>query len=735
MFDFSPDDKKKFYEDLENLDKTDSEREDEGHLESIRLLRGSPTHLSTSRGSFTGRRVARTLTAFDQNAHRAISRESSSRHFPLSLIRSQSEPQPMQPQISLSHPREKSVSFRHLGLKKSASSSSLSSREMAPASKSIHEKGKGKKRSRPTQEIQLAQIFQGLVFFFVPNNTHNNARRMRIELAQKRGAIWAKEWSTAQITHVIADKDVKYAWLLSHLNLTEIPSNISVVSEHFIPDSIAAGLQDPARPRYRIEGQVVQPPNRTAVELPAESDRSLQVKPAKKDVSLTGPDTQSTVVASSIGTAVLHDALNDSTRASKSNRNQAQYNDELAQVIKETKPFAHLPLSDESDDAGADQPDDLDHEEGPPRKAPRLDIASEASVDKWQKSFQCMHKNEGNLERQNPNAYTIGILSEMAQYYDNGHDDFRLMSYRRAVASLQKCDTLITTKDQALKLGRVGPSIAEKIEEIVTTKGLRKLENAKSDPREVAIQLFLRVYGCGKALAEEWYAKGYRTLEDLEKEKLTSNQRIGVDHYEDFNTRIPRAEVEAHGKVVMDALEVVAPGYKATIMGSYRRGTKDCGDIDMLITKENTAVETVATVVFEQLVPYLTETGFLVASLATPHANGGTKWHGASLLPASSLPSGSKPLWRRIDFLVVPESEMGAALLYFTGDDIFNRSMRLLASKKKMRLNQRGLYKDVIRGPNRERLTEGTLVEGKSEQGIFEALGVPYRPPHHRICG
>lgn len=74
-------------------------------------------------------------------------------------------------------------------------------------------------------------------------------------------------------------------------------------------------------------------------------------------------------------------------------------------------------------------------------------------------------------------------------------------------------------------------------------------------------------------------------------------------------------------------------------------------------------------------------------------------------------------------------------MIYFTGNDIFNRSLRLLASTtKNMRLNQRGLYKDVIRGSKRERLTEGELVEGKSEKRIFEILGVQWREPHERWC-
>lgn len=81
----------------------------------------------------------------------------------------------------------------------------------------------------------------------------------------------------------------------------------------------------------------------------------------------------------------------------------------------------------------------------------------------------------------------------------------------------------------------------------------------------------------------------------------------------------------------------------------------------------------------------------------------------------------------------MPETEFGAALIYFTGDDIFNRSIRLLASKKHMRLNQRGLYKDVMRGPGRMKVSEGTLVEGADEKKIFAALGVPWRPPEQRI--
>jgi DNA polymerase lambda/DNA polymerase IV len=146
----------------------------------------------------------------------------------------------------------------------------------------------------------------------------------------------------------------------------------------------------------------------------------------------------------------------------------------------------------------------------------------------------------------------------------------------------------------------------------------------------------------------------------------------------------------------------------------------------------------------EELVKVLRTEGFLVATLAAlkgsrPGKDGsGSKWHGCCVLPripgGPNDDDGYRPVWRRIDLLLVPETEYGAALIYFTGNDIFNRSMRLLASKKGMRLNQRGLYKDVMRGPGRVKVTEGELVEGRSEKRIFEILGVKWREPWERWC-
>lgn len=415
--------------------------------------------------------------------------------------------------------------------------------------------------------------------------------------------------------------------------------------------------------------------------------------------------------------------------------------DALSEAIKETKAIAHLPINEEEDDADSRpssssgkfcEPETDDEDASHTAKRPKLSKFTYAVPKRKgginQHRFQCMDPVGASSE--NPNARTIQVLEQMGKYYDQMQDQWRTLGYRKAVTTLRKQTTQITTAEEAAALPFIGPRLAEKIEEIVLTDRLRRLDSTRDDPTDQVLRLFLGVYGAGLAQANKWIQAGYRTLEDLRlKAKLTEPQKIGLEHYGDFASRIPRAEVEAHGNVVKKALYEIDPGFQATIMGSYRRGAKDSGDIDIIITKPGTPLSLLHEFVFQDLIPTLFKQGFIKAKLAASSRGDtdGSKWHGASCLPSSTT-------WRRLDLLLVPEEEMGAALLYFTGNDIFNRSMRLLASKKGMRLNQHGLYSGVIRGKNREKLNEGTLVEGRDEKRIFEILGVPWREPTERIC-
>lgn len=470
-------------------------------------------------------------------------------------------------------------------------------------------------------------------------------------------------------------------------------------------------LVDPSSVEFRVKGYEMPAPVTTAQPQPIPSqvsDVSLKLKPAKgKAAALSSQSTTQPDASSNLASSAASPPASPAPVSISEQQVMGKDEDELDSAIREAKESHPLASDDEEEDGQR-------HKR---RKA-----------NNWQDKFTCMHKHTGASGDQGPNAQTLSVLQELADYYEQTRDQWRSKSYRQAISALRKHPTKVTTKEEGMRVFGIGTSIAEKIEEIVRTSHLRKLDSTKMDERQQILNKFLKIYGVGIHAAERWASAGYKTLDDLlQKAELTDNQRIGIAHYDDFNTRVPRAEVETHAATVTQALEGLDKGYKSYTMGSYRRGAQNSGDIDLLITKPGASIHEIRTTVMDRLVPLLTQQGFLVAALAQTSQADGTKWHGASCLPDSSI-------WRRIDFLLVPEEELGAALLYFTGNDLFNRSMRLLASKKGMRLNQRGLYKDVLRDYGREKLSEGTLVEGRDERKIFEALGVPWRPPEHRIC-
>jgi len=48
--------------------------------------------------------------------------------------------------------------------------------------------------------------------------------------------------------------------------------------------------------------------------------------------------------------------------------------------------------------------------------------------------------------------------------------------------------------------------------------------------------------------------------------------------------RVPRAEVAAIGQLIADATHAIDKKFKVVIVGSFRRGSADSGDIDILTT-------------------------------------------------------------------------------------------------------------------------------------------------------
>ncbi|KAI4729256.1 DNA polymerase beta-like protein [Aureobasidium sp. EXF-10728] len=583
-----------------------------------------------------------------------------------------------------------------------------------PASSAIpvikNRKGKGKQAVEIRLVPEQQRIFQNLHFYFFPNSDMHPGRRQRIIRALEYGATWQNEFNDT-VTHIITDREYDYTQLMKYLKKTELPASVVLVNENYPASCMEFyKLVDPSSIEFRVKGYEKPAPVSTAQPQPVPSqvsDVSLKLKPAKrKATTLSSQSTPQPEASPNLALPAASASASPAPDSTDQPQAVSKDEDELDSAIREAKE-SHPLASDDAEDDGHYK-----------RRKPN----------NWQDKFQCMHKHTGGSGDKGPNAQTLSVLQELADYYDQTRDQWRSKSYRQAISALRKHPTKVTTKEEGLRVFGIGTSIAEKIEEIVRTSHLRKLDSTKMDERQQILNKFLKIYGVGLHAAERWASAGHKTLDDLlQKAELNDNQRIGIAHYDNFNSRIPRAEVEKHAAMVKKALHGLDPGYKIYTMGSYRRGAKDSGDIDLLITRPGAPIDKIRTTVMDRLVPLLTKQKFLVAALAQTSQSDGTKWHGASCLPDSTT-------WRRIDLLLVPEEELGAALLYFTGNDIFNRSMRLLASKKGMRLNQRGLYKDVLRDYGREKLSEGTLVEGRDERKIFEALGVPWRPPEHRIC-
>ena len=65
---------------------------------------------------------------------------------------------------------------------------------------------------------------------------------------------------------------------------------------------------------------------------------------------------------------------------------------------------------------------------------------------------------------------------------------------------------------------------------------------------------------------------------------MTKGQKIGLKHFDDFELRIPRKEIEDVEKLLAGKIKDLDPDYNVVICGSYRRGLATSGDIDVLLT-------------------------------------------------------------------------------------------------------------------------------------------------------
>ncbi|KAF9239466.1 hypothetical protein BU15DRAFT_46657, partial [Melanogaster broomeanus] len=337
-----------------------------------------------------------------------------------------------------------------------------------------------------------------------------------------------------------------------------------------------------------------------------------------------------------------------------------------------------------------------------------------------------------------PNQDIVDKLEELMELHKakpSDHDRWRAFSYGKCIRALRNYPKPIRSLSEARSIRGVGEKTALKIMEIIETGGLRRIRYEHTEDVE-ATKLFQGIYGVGRQTAFVWFASGLRTLDDVREGKgglkLSTVQEIGLKYYDDINSRMPREEAAKIFSIIKPIALSIDSELFIEIMGSFRRGKADCGDIDILITRPTTDGKT-----HQGVLPVLLErlhaAGILTEDLALPEDFSDLEltYRGLCKLPDAGARR------RRIDILCVPWESRGAALLYYTGDDIFNRAMRWKANVHGYSLNQRGLYSGVVRDPHdrRVKVCAGNIIASETEEQIFRILGVPWQEPHERVRG
>jgi DNA polymerase beta len=295
---------------------------------------------------------------------------------------------------------------------------------------------------------------------------------------------------------------------------------------------------------------------------------------------------------------------------------------------------------------------------------------------------------------------------------------FKVRAYKKVIDELKISEKPIRTLADLDAIPGVGEKIRKKVAEIIETGGLVSAQKAKDELQLDAVDMLNGVYGIGPVKAKELIGLGIKNIAQLREalakdpSLLNDKQKIGVQYYEDILKRIPRDEMKQHEKLLLGSL---VNGMKGTVVGSYRRGASDSGDIDVLITMESKS-DKVRHDAFHEYITNLKASGYMAEVLS----EGDQKCLSIVKLSPTSIS-------RRLDLLVIPAEQFPCALLYFTGSGDFNVAFRKHALKLGYTLNEHEM-KLTGKIPDAK-----PVPKFKFEADIFTFLGLEYKEPKERI--
>ena len=298
------------------------------------------------------------------------------------------------------------------------------------------------------------------------------------------------------------------------------------------------------------------------------------------------------------------------------------------------------------------------------------------------------------------NAEIAARLKEVAALRLRQGDKRSHAAHLKAAGLVFASKSPITSGAEAQKIKGIGPNIGAKIDEIIKTRTLEIL-NQRSEV-DIVLDNFQKIWGVGLETARYWYSLDCRTLDDIRRLdendtiSLTKAQRLGSDHFDDFNSEMPRSEMERIAEVVRRAIRGYDGGsngpsgnairgpngffereWIVTLVGSYRRGKLQSKDVDLMCHPNDK-------------LPIRGACAALVKNLTRAWGeNVEIPSHGEhQMLGAIRVDK----KWRRFDVFIHPIDEVACSLLAHTGPAEYNKRMRAAAMEKGWLLNEKHLY-------------------------------------------
>lgn len=299
------------------------------------------------------------------------------------------------------------------------------------------------------------------------------------------------------------------------------------------------------------------------------------------------------------------------------------------------------------------------------------------------------------------------------------------------------------------------------------------------------LKLFYNIWGVGDTTARDFYNKGmsrqllypalpvslggnrraytsyvgWRNLDDVVEhgwDQLSRVQQIGIKYYDELLLKIPRDEVEAIGDTILSHARKIDADYQLTIVGGYRRGKTQSGDVDVIVSHPDEAM-TLGLV--ERIVRSLEKSAYITHTLTLslrnsergqaplPWKGEGARGSGFDTLDKALVvwrdPRGDAAApHRRVDIIVSPWKTVGCAVLGWSGGTTFQRDLRRYCKHEKglkfdssgIRSRADGTWADFEAAGAGGGAGAARDME-MAEKRVFEALGLTWRRPEERCTG